>query len=81
MFDDLYNKTNNNYTMKNYGKTARRINSLNINSYLKKIENSKNNVERNDIKIHKIKVSKENLTNKPKKIDNNYFKMELKFLK
>ena len=81
LFDDLNNKTNNNYTMKNYGKTARRINSLNINSYLKKIENSKNNVERNDIKIHKIKVSKENLTNKPKNIDNNYFKMELKFLK
>ena len=81
LFDDLNNKTNNNYTIKNYGKTARRINSLNINSFFKKIENSKNNGERNDIKIHKIKAPKENLANKSNKTNDNYFKMELKFLK
>lgn len=81
LFDDLNCKTNNNYTIKNYGKTARRINSLNINSYVKKNENSKNNGERNDMKIPKIKASKENLANKSNKINGNYFKMELKFLK
>lgn len=81
LFDGLNNKTNNNYTIKNYGKTARRINSLNINSYIKKNKNSKNNVERNDMNIPKMKVSKENLTNKSNKINDNYFKMELKFLK
>jgi hypothetical protein len=81
LFDDLNNKTNKNYTIKNYGKTARRINSLNINSYFKKNENSKNNCERNEMKIPKIKVSKGNLANKSNKINNNYFKMELKFLK
>lgn len=81
LFDDLNNKTNNNYTLKNYGKTARRINSLNINSYYKKEENSKNNGDRNNRKIHKIKVPKENLANKSNKINDNYFKMELKFLK
>ena len=81
LFDDLNCKTNNNYTTKNYGKTARRINSLNINSYVKKNENSKNNGERNDMKIPKIKASKENLANKSNKINGNYFKMELKFLK
>ena len=81
LFDDLNCKTNNNYSIKNYGKTARRINSLNINSYVKKNENSKNNGERNNMKIPKIKASKENLTNKSNKINGNYFKMELKFLK
>ena len=81
LFDDLNCKTNNNYSIKNYGKTARRINSLNINSYVKKNENSKNNGERNDMKIPKIKASKENLANKSNKINGNYFKMELKFLK
>lgn len=81
LFDDLNCKTNNNYTIKNYGKTARRINSLNINSYVKKNENSKNNGERNDMKIPKINASKENLANKSNKINGNYFKMELKFLK
>ena len=81
LFDDLNCKTNNNYAIKNYGKTARRINSLNINSYVKKNENSKNNGERNDMKIPKIKASKENLANKSNKINGNYFKMELKFLK
>ena len=81
LFNDLNCKTNNNYTIKNYGKTARRINSLNINSYVKKNENSKNNGERNDMKIPKIKASKENLANKSNKINGNYFKMELKFLK
>lgn len=81
LFDDLNCKTNNNYAIKNYGKTARRINSLNINSYVKKNENSKNNGERNDMKIPKINASKENLANKSNKINGNYFKMELKFLK
>jgi hypothetical protein len=81
LFDDLNNKTNKNYTIKNYGKTVRRINSLNINSYFKKNEYSKNNCERNEMKIPKIKVSKGNLANKSNKINNNYFKMELKFLK
>ena len=81
LFDDLNCKTNNNYEIKNYGKTARRINSLNINSYVKKNENSKNNGERNDMKIPKINASKENLANKSNKINGNYFKMELKFLK
>ena len=81
LFDDLNCKTNNNYTIKNYGKTARRINSLNINSYFKSNENSKNNGDRNDMKIPKLKVTKMNLPNKSNKINNNYFKMELKFLK
>ena len=85
LFDDLNDKTSYYYTLKNVGKTKRRINS-----YFKKNEfdyeknnTLKRNNGKNDMKFRKIKstFSKENLMKKLNEMNDNYFKKELKLFK
>ena len=86
LFDDLNDKTNYYYTLKNIGKPKRRINSYfknNVFDYERRNSFSSTN-GKNNMKLKKIKnnsSNKENLIKKLNEMDDNYFKKELKFLK
>ena len=85
LFDDLNDKTNYYYTLKNVGKAKRRINSYfknNIFDYER--NNTLNSTNgKNDMKFKRIKnnFSKDNLIKKLNEMNDNYLKKELKFLK
>ena len=83
LFSDLYQ-------VSNVGKSSRRNNSFNINKYMKNKEfnydgnkTQKFNYEVKNFNFEKLKndFSKENLTNQLNKINDNYYKRELKFFK